>query len=44
MDALDLTKFITAAVCQQVAEAGTVTDYRQPLVGFAAAADVAKKL
>jgi len=35
----DLKKFIAAFVQQEVAEAGTETRYRQPLVGFADAAD-----
>jgi epoxyqueuosine reductase len=35
----DLEKFIAAFVQQKVAEAGTETRYRQPLVGFADAAD-----
>jgi len=39
MDSLRLAEFITAAIRRQVAEAGTTTSYREPLVGFAAADD-----
>jgi epoxyqueuosine reductase len=34
-----LAEFIVAAIRHHVAEAGTITDYREPLVGFAAADD-----
>jgi epoxyqueuosine reductase len=36
---LELVELITAVIRHQVAEASTVTAYRQPLVGFAAADD-----
>lgn len=39
MNSLELTEFISAAIKRQVAEAGTTTSYREPLVGFAAADD-----
>jgi epoxyqueuosine reductase QueG len=39
MNALQLAELIPAAVKQQVAEADTVTRYREPLVAFAAADD-----
>ncbi len=39
VDPLRLADFITTAVRRQVAEAGTVTRYREPLVGFVAADD-----
>ena len=39
MDPLELEKLVTAAIQRQVAQAGTVTRYRKPLVGFAAATD-----
>ena len=35
----ELGEFITATIHRLVAEAGTVTDYKQPLVGFASADD-----
>lgn len=37
--AAELADFVISAVRRQVDEAGTVTDYRAPLVGFAAADD-----
>lgn len=36
---MELAEFITTAIQRQVTEANTVTDYREPLVGFAAADD-----
>lgn len=36
---MELSEFITTAIRHQVAEADTVTDYREPLIGFAAADD-----
>ncbi len=37
--AAELADFVTSTIRRQVDEAGTVTDYRAPLVGFAAADD-----
>jgi epoxyqueuosine reductase len=39
VDSSELTEFITATIKRQVAGAGTITGYREPLVGFAAADD-----
>ena len=39
MDALELAEFIETTIRRAVSEAGTVTGYREPLVGFAAADD-----
>jgi epoxyqueuosine reductase QueG len=39
IDPTELSGLITATIRQQVAKAGTITSYRQPLVGFAAADD-----
>jgi len=39
MNPKDLNNFITELIVQQVAHAGTTTEYRQPLVGFASAKD-----
>lgn len=39
MDASKLAELITATIKRDVAEAGTITSYREPLVGFAAADD-----
>ncbi len=39
MDSRELVVFVTAAIRQLVAEARTVTGYREPLVGFASADD-----
>jgi epoxyqueuosine reductase len=39
VNAQDLAEFIVATVRREVAEAGTTTGYREPLVGFAAADD-----
>lgn len=39
MDPMELAEFITSTICREVAEAGTITGYRDPLVGFAAADD-----
>jgi epoxyqueuosine reductase len=39
MDREELAALITATVHRQVAGAGTVTEYREPLVGFASAGD-----
>jgi len=40
LNSLELAEFITTTIRRQVAEAGTVTDYRESLVGFAAADDL----
>jgi epoxyqueuosine reductase len=39
MHTYELAEFLTATIRDQVARAGTVTEYREPLVGFAAASD-----
>ncbi len=39
MQAAELVDFVISAIRRQVDEAGTVTDYRVPLIGFAAADD-----
>lgn len=39
MSSMELAEFITATIQRQVIEAGTVTGYREPLVGFVAADD-----
>ena len=39
MDSRELTDFIAESIVHQVTHAGTVTEYRRPLVGFASAAD-----
>jgi epoxyqueuosine reductase len=39
MDPTELAAFITATIQREVAGAGTITRYREPLVGFAAADD-----
>ncbi len=39
MNSQELATFITTAIKRQVDEPGTLTDYREPLVGFAAADD-----
>ena len=39
VDSLGLGEFIVATIRREVAEAGTNTHYREPLVGFAAADD-----
>lgn len=39
MDSMELAKYITATIQREVAEAGTITGYREPLVRFAAADD-----
>jgi epoxyqueuosine reductase len=36
---MELAEFITATIQYEVAEAGTITDYREALIGFAAADD-----
>ena len=39
VDREELAAFVTATVHRQVSGAGTVTEYREPLVGFASASD-----
>jgi hypothetical protein len=39
MDWRELADFIADSIVRQAAGAGTVTEYRRPLVGFASAAD-----
>ena len=39
IDSLELAEFIITTIKREVTEAGTVTGYREPLVGFAAADD-----
>ena len=39
MDSRELTDFIAESIVRQVAQAGTVTEYRRPLVALASAAD-----
>ena len=39
MYATELADFVTTAIRRQVGEVDTVTDYREPLIGFAAAGD-----
>jgi epoxyqueuosine reductase len=39
VDSMELAAFITATIQREVAKAGTITSYREPLVGFAAAND-----
>ncbi len=39
VDSMELAEFITTTIRREVAEAGTITGYREPLIGFAAADD-----
>lgn len=39
VDSMELAEFITTIIQHEVTEAGTITGYREPLIGFAAADD-----
>jgi len=39
MDSWELTNFTSEVIMRQVAQAVTITEYRQPLVGFAPVED-----